>query len=83
MRLSVQVREPRGRDGQRWQRSVYLDEEPREVTVLLDDMRPIGPTDSERPERARIDSLLLVIDTTNARGGATGRVWLSDVRLEK
>ena len=83
MRLSVQVREPRGRDGQRWQRSVYLDEEPREVTVSLDDMRPIGPTDSERPARARIDSLLLVIDTTNALGGTTGWVWLSDVRLEK
>jgi hypothetical protein len=83
MRLSVQLRAPGGRDGQRWQRSVYVDEEPREVTVLIDDMRPIGPTDSERPPLEHIDALLLVVDTTNARGGAAGRVWLSDVRLER
>jgi hypothetical protein len=81
MRLSVQLRAPGGRDGQRWQRSVYLDQDPREVTVLLGDMRPIGPTDSERPLQTHIDALLLVVDTTNARGGAAGRVWLSEVRL--
>jgi hypothetical protein len=83
MRLSVQFRGPGGRDGQRWQRSVYLDETPREVTVYVNDMRPTGPTDSERPDRRRIDGLLLVVDTTNARGGTTGKVWLRDVRLEK
>jgi hypothetical protein len=83
MRLSVQVRQPGGADGQRWQRSVYVDEHPREISVRVDDMRPIGPTDTERPVRARIDALLLVIDTTNARAGAAGQVWLSDVRLER
>jgi hypothetical protein len=62
---------------------VYLDETPREVTVYVNDMRPTGPTDSERPDRRGIDGLLLVVDTTNARGGTTGKVWLRDVRLEK
>jgi hypothetical protein len=76
------VQGPGGRDGQRLHDRKPR-ETPREVTVSVNDMRPIGPTDSERPDRRRIDGLLLVVDTTNARGGTTGKVWLRDVRLEK
>jgi hypothetical protein len=83
MRLSVQVRAPGGRDGQRWQRSVYLDQTPRDVTIFFTDMRPIGPTDSEKPDRRTVDGLLFVVDTTNAAGGTTGEIRLSGVRLEK
>lgn len=83
MRLSIQLRAPGSRDGQRWQRSVYLDETPRNLTVSFDDMRPIGPTDSRRPDLRRADGLLFVVDTINARGGTAGKVWLRDVALEK
>ena len=83
MRLSVQLRAPGNRDGQRWQRSVYVDEAFRDLTVAFDDMRPIGPTDSERPDLQRADGLLLVVDTINARGGTAGKVWFGDVRLER
>ncbi len=83
MRLSVQARAPGGREGQRWQRSIYLDQTPRDVSVFFTDMRPSGPTDSAQPDRRAIDGLLFVVDTTNARGGTSGRFWLSGVRLEK
>ena len=39
MRISVQARRPRS--GERWQRSIYLDTEPREVAVPFTDMRPV------------------------------------------
>jgi len=83
IRVSVQVRAPGGRDGERWQRSVYVDGTPRTISVELDDMRPIGPTSSRLPDRRAVDSILLVVDTTNARPGAAGEVWLRDVRLER
>jgi hypothetical protein len=82
MRISVQVRLPDGPDGQRWQRSVYLDAEPREVTVFFDEMTPAGRTDSRRPAPERADSLLFVVDTTHTRPGASGTVHLERVRLE-
>lgn len=82
MRLSVQLRVPDGRDGQRWLRSVYLDETPREISVFFDDLRPIGQTDTRRADRGRVDSLLFVVDTTHARPGTAGEVWLRELRLE-
>ncbi|MBE3098637.1 MAG: hypothetical protein IMZ44_16095 [Planctomycetes bacterium] len=82
MRISVQVRSSGSREGQRWQRSVYVDETPREISVFFDDMRPIGPTASDRPDLRRVDSLLFVVETTNARPGSAGEVWVRDVRLQ-
>ena len=82
MRLSVQVRVPNAGDGQRWGRSVYLDETPREIEVPFDGMRPIGHTDTARPDLGRVDSLLFVVDTTHTRPGTEGEVWLRHVRLE-
>jgi len=42
MRLSVQLRVPTPGDGERWHRSVHIDETPREVTVFFDEMTPRG-----------------------------------------
>ncbi len=80
MRLSVQFRiaEPTG--GERWQRSVYLDEQPRDVTVFLDDVRPIGPTSSWLPNLSRVSTVLFVVDTVNTPPGTSGVVHLEDVR---
>jgi hypothetical protein len=81
MRLSVQVRQPTGGMGHRWARSVYLDATAREITIALDDFRPVG--DAPRPiATAELESLLLVVDTVNTRPGTRGTVWLDDIRVE-
>ena len=78
MRVSVEVRVPSRSGGERWHRSVYLDQEPRDITVFLDDMRPIGPTSSYRANLATVDSVLFVVDTTNARPGTSGSLRLEN-----
>jgi hypothetical protein len=81
MRVSVQLRVPRGRDGERWERSVYLDGTPRQVLVRLDDMRPAGAVSSPSPRAAAVDSLLLVVDRVHASAGAAGSFSVSGVRV--
>jgi hypothetical protein len=83
MRLSVQVRHPQGNDGERWQRSVYLDREPRAITVFFDDMTPIGRTRSLKPDLAEADALLLVVDTVHTKPGSTGAIRIEAPRLER
>jgi len=83
MRLSVQLREPAGQDGYRWQRSVYLDTEPREITVYIDDLRPVGMTPRPLPMLANVESILLVIDTMSTALGGSGRIWIDDVRYAR
>jgi hypothetical protein len=80
MRLSVQLRVPGGQEGERWQRSVYVDTMPRDITVFFNDMRPAGPARGERPALEAVDSVLFVVDTTNTALGSSGRVWIDNVR---
>lgn len=81
MRLEVQIRQPDGPDGKRWQRSIYLDGQPREVVVFIDDMMPIGHADPRRPDPASLDSILFVVDTNHTPPATAGIVWLDEVRL--
>jgi hypothetical protein len=81
MRLSVQVRLPGGRDGQRWRRSIYVDDTARPVAVRLQDFEPADTPTSRRPIVAPIQTLLFVVDTVNSRPGSAGTLWLSDVAL--
>jgi len=83
MRVSVQVRLPegRGRVAQRWRRSIYLDETPASFLLRLQDFEPADRPTVRRPIVTPIQSLLVVVDTVNARAGAAGTVWLSDVTL--
>jgi hypothetical protein len=83
MRVSVQVREPGDGAGQRWHRSVYLEEEAREITVLFADMLPRGTTSTPRPNLANVQSILFVLDTVNTPLGANGTLWLDDIRYAK
>jgi hypothetical protein len=83
MRLSVQLRQPFGRDGHRWRRSVYLDNVARDVTVLFADMRPAGPTGRLKPDMGKIEDLLFVVDTTNTRPGTTGAVTFEALSLQR
>lgn len=83
MRLSIQLRKPDGAQGQRWHRSIYVDQTPRDVTVPWNDMTPVGRTDTFRPDLARIEDLLFVVDTTNTAPGERGRFSIEDLRLER
>lgn len=80
MRLSVQLRVPNGPAGERWHRSIYLDTTPRQFTIDVDDLRPRGATTQPRPDLSAVQSVLFVVDTVNAEIGASGQVWLDDVR---
>jgi hypothetical protein len=84
MRLSVQLRAavtPSIDD--RWQRSVYVGTEDHELTVYFDDMSPVGVTQTDRPPLEGVHSIVFVVDTTNTRPGASGRVWFSGVSLAR
>ncbi len=80
MRISVQIRDT---TADRWQRSVYVDAVPRDLVVAFDDVRPVGITHAEQPKRSEYRSLMFVVDTTNTKPGTSGRIWLSNVRLER
>lgn len=82
MRLSVQLRAPGG-EGQRWQRSVYLDEMPRTVDVRFADFRPIVPTTSAAPLLSQVDSVLFVVDTVNTKIGSNGQIQIDDIKLAR
>jgi hypothetical protein len=83
MRLSVQVRVPTSGDGERWHRSVYLDETGREVTVFFDDMTPSGPTSQPRPDLSQVHAVMFVVDTVNNRPGSSGQIWIDDVKYAR
>ena len=79
MRVSVQLRAGEG-DGQRWQRSVYLDATPRTITVRFDDMHPVAPAAADRPALADVRNVLWVVDTVNTALGGSGEVLLDAIR---
>jgi hypothetical protein len=81
MRLSVQVRLPGGRDGQRWRHSVFVDTTTRSITVRLADFEPADVATTRRPIAAPVQALLFVVDTINTKPGTVGTLWISDVRL--
>jgi hypothetical protein len=78
VRVSAQIRLPGGPNGQRWQRSVYIDSDGRRISVPLATLEPVEPR-SLRPTAARVQSFLLVIDTLNARPGTSGEVVFRDL----
>lgn len=80
MRISVQARAPQsGGAGERWQRSIYVDETPRTVSVRFDDMRPVGETSTPTPPVSRITNIMFIVDTVNSLPGASGSFWLTSV----
>jgi hypothetical protein len=77
MRVSVQFRL---QNGERWRRSVYLDDTSRPISVFFDDVRPVGATSQRRLPLDSIRDVLFVVDTVNARPGAAGQFWIDDVK---
>jgi len=80
MRLSVQLR--LSATGARWQRSVYLAPEPTEVSVALRELTPIDAPPGAPLDLAKVDAILLVVDTVNSAPGSAGEVWVSELRAE-
>jgi hypothetical protein len=79
MRVSVQARHPD--TGDRWQRSIYLDAEARDVIVRFAEMTPVGSSGTFDPALA--DTLLFVVDTTNTPPGTAGSFTLENLRVER
>lgn len=79
VRLSVQLRSSRG--GERWGRTVYLDQRDRAIEVSFDSFTAIGVAGTPRPPLERVDALLLVMDTLNARPGDAGRIDIAELWL--
>lgn len=82
MRISVQVRaEVAGAPPERWEKSVYVDTTEQGRIVRFDDMTPVGVTHEPRPPKANVRAIMFVVDTTNTRPGASGRLWIGNPRL--
>ena len=77
MRVSVQFRMP---NGDRWRRSIYVDDQPRQITVFFDAVRPAGTTATRRMPLASVRDVLFVFDTVNAQPGASGQFRIDDVK---
>ncbi|MGH9199773.1 MAG: CehA/McbA family metallohydrolase [Vicinamibacterales bacterium] len=78
MRVWVQLRRPGG-VGERWGRTVYVDETKRSIDLEIERLAPIGVTTTARAAMAVVDSLLFVVDTVNTRSGSSGTVRFSNV----
>jgi hypothetical protein len=78
MRLTFEIR-AEGAGDLRWGRSVYLDDMARTMTIAFDDMSPMG-TATGRPVLADVRDLLFVVDTVHSKQGASGQVWLDDIK---
>ena len=78
MRVSVQLRFPG--EEERWVKSIYLDEQPRDLIVRVDQLAPADRTDSRLPDLSRAGSLLFVVDLTNATPGSSGGFTITGLR---
>jgi hypothetical protein len=81
MRVSAQLRYPQD-GGQRWGRSVYADDHPRQVRIPLDGLFAMDGQSGPAPPLQSARSLLFVVDLTNARPGDAGTVEISGLGTE-
>jgi hypothetical protein len=82
MRLSVQLRASGG-EGERWRRSVYLDQTQRTIELPFTDFRPVSATSAAQPLLSMIGSVLFVVDTVNTRVGSNGQIQIDDIRYAR
>jgi hypothetical protein len=75
-RLSIQLRDA---PGQRWGSSQYVSSTPGELSVPAEQFRPIA--DAPSILKSSINSLLVVVDLTNASPGRTGTIKITSAQL--
>ena len=80
MRVGIQLRTP---DGTRWVRSVYVPAAGETVSVPIEAFRPVAPESSIRLKPEAANSLLLVVDLTNASPGRSGTLRVRSSALVK
>jgi len=82
MRIAVQVRaEVAGSAPERWERSVFVDTTDGERVVRFSEMTPVGTTHTRNVPQPGVRAVMFVVDTTNTKPGASGSLWLGNVRL--
>jgi len=81
-RVSVQLRYPNG-GGERWAKSVYIDNEQQDVSVPIAAMVPADFQQGSVPDTASARSLLFVVDLTNALPGAGNSISIAGVKFVK
>jgi hypothetical protein len=79
MRVSVQLRASPEQGSGRWRKSVYLDQEPRTVTLPFSAFRPTVNGLAAAPPLASITSLLFVLDTLNTALGSNGEFLIDSL----
>jgi len=83
-RLWVQLRLNDSRTGQRWGRSIYLDDASRTYRLPLRDFAPLEPRPSAtRPNIVQVRAVLVVVDTVNSRPGRAGRITIDGLQLQR
>ena len=84
MRLSVQLRVPGG-EGERWHRSVYLDQTPRTIELPFNEFRPReqSPLINRPAVLSKVDSILFVVDTVNTKIGSNGQIQIDDIKYAR
>jgi hypothetical protein len=83
-RLWVQLRLSDSGTGQRWGRSIYLDETSRTYRLPIREFGALEPRASaSRPNVVQVRAVLMVVDTVNNRPGRAGRIHIDQLRLER
>lgn len=82
MRVEVQLVRDDGGIWSRWRRSVYLDREPRSITIFFDEMRPAAPATGP-PPLTSIQALLFLVDTNNTQPGTGGEIIFKRVAFQR
>ena len=82
-RISVQLRDSKATEDLRWVRSVYVDTEPREVSIRLQDMLPVAESSPWPPQAGEPVALMFVVDTLNTAPATSGVLWIDNIRLEQ
>jgi hypothetical protein len=83
VRLSVQLRAPREKDGLRWRRSVYVDPTERTYVLPIGEFDGITHREPIAPFLVRIDATLFVVDTLNSTPGTRVSVWISGAAVAR
>lgn len=83
MRLAFQLRAPRASAEERWQRSFYVDQVPRDVTVFFDEMRARAQPSTPRPDLSQVKTLAWIIEPVHTALGTSGQVWIDNVRYAR